>query len=162
MSIYIYSLAGYAHLYRSLLRCCGMPANEAKYLVYRLNTSNLDSARYINRNPNKKFIEATPAAFSRCMNRFDCRPYRTEVQLYKALESLESNIIRAAITEEQREALAMLQCIMCNLEYRFFKSFGVEIFDDITVYDECVSDLVPNEDEPSVCMLQDWLLLPSA
>ena len=160
MSIHIFSMAGYSHLYRSLLRFCSMANGEAKSLVYRLNTANLDSARY--RNPDVYAAESTPYVFACCIERFDCRPYRTEVQLYKALCALEKSIIRAAITDEQREALAQMHCIMKNLEFRFYKTFGMEIFDAPTIYSECAFGLVPWEDEPSVCMMRDWLLLPSA
>ena len=160
MSIRIFSMAGYSHLYRSLLRFCNMATGEAKSLVYRLNTANLDSARF--RTPNIHAVESTPYVFGCCIERFDCRPYRTEVQLYKSLCALEKSIIRAAIIDDQREALAKLRCIISNLEYRFYKTFGTEIFDAPTVYSECAFGLVPWEDEPSVCMMNDWIMLPNA
>ena len=160
MSIYIFSLAGYSHLYRSLIRFCHLNVSVAKDLVYRLNTSNLDSARLAY--PNRRITEITPFAFSRCIEQFQCRPYRTEVQLYKALLALDTNIIREAITDDQREAVAQMHCIMSNIESRFYKTFGADIFDMVTVYGICSFGLVPWDDEPSVCMLADWLLLPSA
>jgi len=160
MRIQIFSIAGYSHLYRSLLRFCNMSTNEAKSLVYRLNTANLDSARY--NTPGIYAAESTPYTFSSAIERFECRPYRTEVQLYKSLCALDKNIMHTAITDEQKEALAQLLCIISNVEYRFYKTFGVEIYDELTVYSECAFGLMPREDEPSVCMMNDWLLLPSA
>ena len=38
----------------------------------------------------------------------------------------------------------------------------MEIEDKRTVYDACVYHLIPKEDEPSVCMMHDWIYLPSA
>lgn len=49
-----------------------------------------------------------------------------------------------------------------NLEYRFYKAYGMEIEDKRTVYGECVYRLVPREDEPSVCLMHDWIYLPTA
>jgi len=160
MSTHIFSMTGYSHLYRSLLRFCDMPSNEAKSLVYCLNTANLDSVRF--ENPDVCVIESTPYVFSYRIVSFDCRPYRTEVQLYKSLCALEKSIIREALTDGQREAFERLHCIMSNLEYRFYKTFGVEISDVSTVYSECSFGLVPWVDEPSVCMMHDWIMLPNA
>lgn len=160
MSIHIFSITGYAHLYRSLIRFSNLTICEARSLVYRLNTSNLDSARL--KHPNWKLKEATPFDFIRIIENADCRPYRTEVQLYKALCALDRNIIEDALTDEQREAVAQMHCVMCNLEYRFYKTFDHEIFDIDTVYCECAFGLVPWEDEPSVCLVEEWLFLPSA
>ena len=38
----------------------------------------------------------------------------------------------------------------------------MEIEDKRTVYGECTYRLVPWEDEPSVCLMHDWIYLPSA
>ena len=160
MSIRIFSMAGYSHLYRSMLRFCDMGATEAKELVYTLNTANLDSAKF--KDPHMRMSESTPYVFSNCIEHFDCRPYRTEIQLYKSLCALEKSIIHVAIIEKQRDALARIRCIMSNLEYRFYKTFGVDIADSTTVFGECAFGLVPWEDEPSVCMKYDWTTLPGA
>lgn len=90
------------------------------------------------------------------------RPYRTEIQLHKALVCLKHCVDREFMTVEQREALQKLHCIISNIEYRFYKAFGVEIDDNRTVYGECAFSLVPDEDEPSVCLMHDWVYLPTA
>ncbi|EKC67999.1 hypothetical protein OBE_05165, partial [human gut metagenome] len=69
---------------------------------------------------------------------------------------------RDLIVSAQREALQTLRCIISNLEYRFYKAYGMEIEDKRTVYGECTYRLVPREDEPSVCLMHDWIYLPSA
>ena len=160
MATRIFSLTGYAHLYRSLLRFTDLSVNEARVLVYRLNTANLDSARYTN--PLMYVIEAEPYAFCRNIDSLECRPYHTEVQLYKALCTLETNIVWDAITEEQRRALTKMRRIMRTLQARFINAYGVEIYDEPTVYGQCVFGLQPHEDEPYVCMMGSRTALASA
>lgn len=56
----------------------------------------------------------------------------------------------------------MLRCVISNLEYRFYKAYNMEFEDKRTVYSECAFWLIPREDEPSVCLMHDWVYLPSA
>jgi len=155
-----FSIGGFIHLYRSLLRFChGMTGAEAAELTYLLNTANIDSLRFTF--PDITLSEASPFEFTRRMAD-NKRPYRTEVQFYKSMEALNKNIIYEAITGEQREALLKMRCIMLDVEFAFYKSFDMDITDKRTVYGECTSHLVPIEDEPSVCLMQEWINLPSA
>lgn len=156
----LYSIPGYVHLYRSLLRFYDMPDNEAKELLYLLNTANLDS--FGHHHPEARIIESGPVAFTRSLERRYLRPYRTEVQLYKSLLALKRGIDRDCIASAQREAVSALRCVISNIEYRFYKAYGMEIEDKRTVYAECVYRLVPSEDEPSVCLMHDWIYLPTA
>ena len=157
---FIMPITGYIHLYRSLLRFYDMPENEIKEMLYALNTANLDCFGYYH--PDITIIESGPATFTYRLERSRNRPYRTEVQLYKALEALEHSVERPLMTCYQREALQTLRCVMSNLEYRFYKSYGVEIDDGRTVYGECAFHLIPKENEPSVPIMDDWLCLPTA
>ena len=156
----IVSIPGYVHLYRSLLRFYPMPENEIKEMLYVLNTANLDCFGYYH--PEICVVQSGPALFSNWLDNMSYRPYRTEVQLHKALVCLKHSVDREFMTVEQREALQKLRCIISNIEYRFYKAFGVEIDDNRTVYNECVFGLVPDEDEPSVCLMHDWVYLPTA
>ena len=124
-----------------------------------INTANLDSFRY--EQPHVPVIESGPVAFLRWMDNTHCRPHRTEAQLCKALAALKRNIIREAITDKQREAVARLRCVIRNLEFHFYMTFGMDIDDMQTVYADCVFGLVSREDEPSVYLMGDWILLPS-
>ena len=160
MYIKRFSIPGYAHLYRSLLRFCKLSEMEAKELCYIWNTANLDSIRYTM--PHETVIESDAHIFFRCLDRLRHRPYRTEVQLYKALAALKNSITYDALTGEQHEALIRLRCILRDLDYYFYKAYGVDIDDQRTVYTECRFHLVPFEDEPSVCMLREWLMMPCA
>ena len=143
--------------------CCGfydMPENEIREMLYLLNTANLDCYAYYH--PEVHVIESGPVAFCGWLEEMDCRPYRTEVQLYKALLFLKRSVDRDLIVTSQREALQTLRCILSNIEYRFYKAYGMEIEDKRTVYSDCAYRLVPREDEPSVCLMHDWIYLPSA
>ncbi len=152
------SIPGYVHLYRSLLRFYDMPENEVREMLYLLNTANLDCYEYYH--PDRSVIQSGPVAFCGWLETKDCRPYRTEVQLYKSLLFLKRSIDRDLIVSAQREALQTLRCIISNLEYRFYKAYGMEIEDKRTVYGECTYRLVPREDEPSVCLMHYLFQLP--
>ena len=156
----IVPIPGYIHLYRSLLRFCDRPSAELKEMLYLLNTANLDSYSFYH--PDAQITESGPVAFCRWLDRRYARPYRTEVQLYKAMLFLQRSIDREIIITSQREALQMLRCITGNLEYRFYKTYGMEIEDKRTVYSECAYRLIPKETEPSVCLMNGWIYLPSA
>lgn len=156
----IVPIPGYIHLYRSLLRFCEVPSAELKEMLYLLNTANLDCYSYYH--PEAHIVESGPVAFCGWLDKRYARPYRTEVQLYKALLALKRSVDRELVVTSQREALQMLRCIIGNLEYRFYKAYGMEIEDKRTVYSECVYRLIPKETEPSVCLMKDWIYLPSA
>lgn len=97
------------HLYRSLLRFYDMPENEIKEMLYLLNTANVDC--YGCYHPERRLIESGPVTFSMWLDNMDCRPYRTEVQLHKALMFLKRGVERDMIITAQREALQTLRCI---------------------------------------------------
>ena len=156
----IVSIPGYVHLYRSLLRFYDMPENEIREMLYLLNTANLNWYEYYH--PERELALSGLVAFCHWLETMDCRPYRTEVQLYKSLLFLQRSVDRDLIVTSQREALQTLKCIISNIEYRFYKAYEMEIEDKRTVYGECTYRLVPREDEPSVCLMHDWIYLPSA
>ena len=156
----IVSIPGYVHLYRSLLRFYDMPENEIREMLYLLNTANLDCYEYYH--PERELALSGPVAFCHWLETMDCRPYRTEVQLYKSLLFLQRSVDRDLIVTSQREALQTLKCIISNIEYRFYKAYEMEIEDKRTVYGECTYRLVPREDEPSVCLMHDWIYLTRA
>ena len=156
----LFSIPGYVHLYRSLLRFYDMPSGELKELLYLLNTANLDS--FGHHHPERCFYESGPVAFCNRLEQDHYRPYRTEVQLYKSLLALKRGIDRDCIVTAQREALQSLRCITGNIEYRFFKAYVMEIEDKRTVFGACAFRLAPREDEPSVCLMHDWIYLPTA
>ena len=147
-------------LYRSLLRFYYGSENDIKEMLYQLNTANLDCFGYYH--PDVYLVQSGPALFSQWLDNTSYRPYRTEVQLYKALQCLQYSVEQDLMTSAQREALQKLRCIISNIEYRFYKAFGMEIEDSRTIYNVCAFNLVPREDEPSVPILRDWIYRPSA
>ena len=157
---HIVSIPGYIQLYRSLLRFYYGSENDIKEMLYQLNTANLDCFGYYH--PDVYLVQSGPALFSQWLDNTSYRPYRTEVQLYKALQCLQYSVEQDLMTSAQREALQKLRCIIPNIEYRFYKAFGMEIEDSRTIYNVCAFNLVPREDEPSVPILRDWIYLPSA
>ena len=88
----IVSIPGYVHLYRSLLRFYHMPENEIKEMLYVLNTANLDCFGYYH--PEIFVVQSGPALFSTWLDNMNYRPYRTEVQLHKALVCLKHSVDR--------------------------------------------------------------------
>lgn len=159
MSIYCFTLPGYGYLYRSMLRFCKIKQEDARELCYFLNTANLDSFRYSRKDVS--VAEATAFAFNRMLGE-GARPYRTEVQLFKAMEALNRNIIYEALTSIQREAVQHMRCLMRDVEYTFYRTFDMDINDRRTVYRECAGTLTPRDDEPGVCLLAEWITLPTA
>lgn len=154
-----FSIVGHAHFYRSLLRFCQLTAHEAKGLTYMLNTANMDS--YSIYHQDKRITESSHIEFSRRMDKVK-RPYRTEVQFYKAMLVLRNNISFEAITNDQREAVLFMRYLMGDIEAQFYKSFSMDITDPRTVFSKCVNDLIPTDLEPSVCLLDDWFSLSFA
>ena len=159
MKIKCFSIRGYAHLYRSLMRFARLSAADAQDLVYQLNTANLDS--YRETYPQIKVRESSSMAFMAYMGK-RVRPYRTEIQLCKALQALEHNVIYESLSSVQREAMWRTQIIMSELALSFYRVYGAEIDNPKTVYSACADHLIPDRGEPSVCMFIDWLMLRSA
>lgn len=106
----IIPIPGYVHLYRSLLRFYDMPENEVREMLYLLNTANLDCYEYYH--PERDVIQSGPVAFSNWLEHMNCRPYRTEVQLYKSLLFLKRSIDRDLIVTSQREALLLFASVL--------------------------------------------------
>ena len=156
-----FSIGGFVHFYRSLLLFYpDLTSTGAAELTYMLNTANLDSCRY--KKPGAEFSEAGPVAFHHCLTTWQRRPYRTIVQLYRAMEALALNINLDAITKAQLFCYMQMMTIIHNTELRFYRAFDMEIDDKRTVYRECVRRLHPRHDEPGVCLLADWITLPTA
>ena len=154
------SIPGYVHLYRSLLRFYDMPENEVREMLYLLNTANLDCYEYYH--PDRSVIQSGPVAFLRMAGTKTAALTAQRYSFTNRCCFLKRSIDRDLIVSAQREALQTLRCIISNLEYRFYKAYGMEIEDKRTVYGECTYRLVPREDEPSVCLMHDWIYLPTA
>jgi len=154
-------MPGFAHYYRSLLRFRHeLRSAEAAELAYTLYAAIVDSYRY--KNPDAEISEYGPVEFYDNLKKTEGRPYRTEVQLFRASEAVLAGLHFAALNKTQLMAVVQLSCMMDDTELRFYKAFDMEIDDPRTVYRECVMRLVPREDEPAVCLMRDWVNLPTA
>lgn len=119
------SIPGYVHLYRSLLRFYDMPENEVREMLYLLNTANLDCYEYYH--PDRSVIQSGPVAFCGWLETKDCRPYRTEVQLYKSLLFLKRSIDRDLIVSAQSRVSPGWKEPSAGKEYR--EGSGFHTFD---------------------------------
>lgn len=161
MTLNNYTMTGYVHFYRSLLRFNrDIKSAEAAELTYQLYTAVIDSYRY--KNPGAVVEEYGPVEFYNNLKTMERRPYRTEVQLYRAAEAILTGLLIHALTVAQCGAVLRLTSMMDNTELRFYMAFDCEIDDKRTVYKECARNLVPRGDEPGVCLMSDWINLPSA
>ena len=153
------ALNGYAHLYRSLLRFTQMEPSEAKVLTYFLHTANFDT--YKQEHPHARVFPACPAAFTTILS-IDARPYRTEVQFIRALGTLDESIDYDRCSEDQQHYIIKMRTIIGDMSFAFSNAYDIEYDDPRTVYNHCIDDLVPRDDEPSVCLYSEWVSLSSA
>lgn len=158
MTISNFTMPGFVHFYRSILRFGrGMNGEEAAELSYLLYTAVLDS--YRSRKPGARIEEYGPEKFYDNLANLERRPYRTIVQFYRAAEAVAFALIPLsdALNLAQIDAFLRLTGMMDNIELRFDMAFDMTIDDPRTVYGECVSRLVPGRDEPGVCLAADWI-----
>lgn len=148
-----FSIKGYCHLYRSMLRFLPIDPFEAATLVFRLNTANIDTC--IASYPGREYKELNASGFTDRLKQSVAKPYFTEVQLYKSIEALLAEIRLEDITEVQRDSACRMVSLMDILSARFMLIHGCEIDDPKTVYAHCRFHLVPDDDEPKTCMMDD-------
>lgn len=158
-----FTMTGYAHFYRSILRFGrGIDSEEAAELTYLLYTAVLDS--YRNKKPGARIEECGPEEFYGNLAKTERRPYRTIVQFYRAAEAVALALVPLsdALNLAQINAFLRLNGMLDNVEMRFDMAFNMDIDDPRTVYGECVSRLAPRRDEPGLCLMEDWINLPTA
>ena len=159
MRTFFVALNGYAHLYRSFLRFTRMEPSEAKVMTYFLHTANFDT--YKQEHPKAKVFPACPAAFTTILGIY-ARPYHTEMQFIRALETLDESIDYDHCTEFQQEYIIKMRTIIGDMSFAFSNAYDIEYDDPRTVYSHCVDDLIPSDDEPGVCLYREWVSLSSA
>ena len=147
-----FSSDGYARFWRSLIRFCHMGSGEAMTLVSLLCRANYDAYR--------EYMEEERSCKSSDLDfeEIEAKPYETEIQLYKAMQALQQNIGEDQRTDTLRDAADKLRSLTNDLGEQFWRAYGVEIDDACTVFELCDADLKP-DDEPCVCLLDEWLSL---
>ena len=157
MNIRNFTVPGFARFYCSLLRFNrDMDADSALKLTHSLYAAVNDA--YLYRNPNASIAEYSEREFYDMLQKADKKPYKTIVQLYRALESLYLGLSPAldALKFRQLSDFMTISLMMDDMEIRFHKAFNMEIDDDRTVYGMCARSLIPRRDEPGLCLMQDW------
>ncbi len=149
-----FTMGGYVRFYRSMLRFInGLNAEEAAKRVYTLYTANVES--YRSRKPGFDLPEISEGEFYSRLTKWERKPYRTIVQLYRAMEALCLNIDVKVIAIGRLSELSNLCNLMDDIAIRFRRAFSMEIYDERTVYGMCKCSLSPRKDEPGVCLTAD-------
>lgn len=142
---YCIPLAGYRHMYRSLLRFFPVGKLDALELLYPLYIGNLDSCQY--EDVPLTMVELTTDGFYSLAAPF-ARPYYTEVQLYRSMNGLLRNIRYEATIQDTRDAVKQFRTMIDSLECRFENTYDCVITDPKTTYSECWSRLIVRDSEP--------------
>ena len=150
-----FTIPGYSQFYRSLPRFYhGIDDAYALKFTYSLYLAVNSVYRY--KNPGVIVMEYVEQDFYTLILQRKAKPYRTEVQLYRALELLLECLSNDALQGSQVHLLSELMELLHDSETRFYKAFDMEITDDRTIYWMCAKSLVPRRDEPGVCLEKDW------
>ena len=156
MNMQNFTISGYTRFYRSLPRFYhDMNDAHSLKLTYGLYTAVNDTYRY--KNPDVDVLEYNENAFCELLHQANAKPYKTEVQLYRAMEAVLFSLTLDALKISHTPHIIELTAMMCNTELRFYKAFGMDIDDEKTICRKCARSLVPRRGEPCVCLLQDWL-----
>jgi len=158
-----FTFPGFARFYRSLLRFNrDMESAQALELTYDIYTAIYDSFRH--KNPHIYAVEYNKIFIREMLLKSDVKPYRTEIQLYRAMEAVLQNTNVRIIRTESLENIMLMLFLMGDIELRFYKAFNMEICDKRTTYSLCVKNLDPKQNEPGLCLclMNDWLDVISA
>lgn len=143
-----FTSTGFNRLVRSLIRFCAMNRYDAVSLVYLCACANGEA--YTAAKPYER--EGMPEVVVLSLWG-SYAPYQTEVQLYRAMQTLDANM-RGGCGALQ-EAQARFRALINDVADRFQNSFNMDIQDERTVYAFCDESLDPAL-EPTVCLLSDW------
>ena len=154
--IRVFGIPAFSSFYHSLRRYfSGTSPQLSAWLTYTLNTANIASFRY--RCPDAYVAETPVCLFFDEMTETQRRPYRTEVKMYRAFESIIMNTEPRALNAEQRHAVLQVCAMMDVLAEDFLDEYGTEIYSGDTVYGVCEMSITPDFLEPKFCMMDDWL-----
>ena len=155
MNKHKFTIKGYARFYRSLSRFY-QEIDDAHALKFMYSLHLAANSAYRRKNPGKGITEYAERDFYPLILEKQVKPYRTEVQLYRALELLTESLGGDALNDSQVNLISDLKNLMFDLEHRFYKAFGIAITDDRTTYLQCTKSLVANNDEPCLCLYKEW------
>ena len=145
MKYVCFPMAAFAYLYHSLIKLYGMRKADAACLTYELYTANIDS--FETHRPYHIIYEADPIAFAFTIRKRG-RPYKTHIQFYKAIQALLKNMEWDCLTFSQKKAVRCLKGIEHQINWHFYRVYGVDIESGETVYRQCRFHLIPGIKEP--------------
>ena len=140
-----FSISAFAYLYHSLIQLYEMHALDAACLTYELYTANIDS--YETHHPLETLYEADPIAFVFAIQKRG-RPYKTHIQFYKSIQALLQSMDWDCLSFSQKKAARCLKGILNQIGWHFYNVYGMDIENRKTVYRQCRSHLIPDQNEP--------------
>ena len=143
--VFYVPIAGYRHMYRSLMRYFNLNSRDTAALLYPLYVGNIDTCTYFSVPVPE--VELSRDAFYSLAEPF-ARPYHTELQMCRSMLSLQRNIQREATIQETRKAARQFDLLIDTLMNRFERVYDCEITDPRTRYDECWGRLTVRKSEP--------------
>ena len=153
--VFYVPIAGYRHMYRSLMRYFNLNSRDTAALLYPLYVGNIDTCTYFSVPVPE--VELSRDAFYSLAEPF-ARPYHTELQMCRSMLSLQRNIQREATIQETRIAARSFDLMIDGLMDRFERVYDCEITDPRTRYDECWGRLTVRKNEPLTIFKCDKLL----
>lgn len=165
-----YSLSDFRHLTKSLIKFFKMSQETALYYVscwFRLHEQTLT--------PPNSTLPTVNISSELLMSG---RPYHTEIQLYRSLESLRQTFVGAEVNRYDEPLIQQINKLVHEIRDAFFAKYRLEIDDPETVYSICREHLVPDSSEPMQIMYRlhypgagcwlhrhsscaEWLTLPA-
>lgn len=85
------------------------------------------------------------------------RPYHTEIQLYRSLESLRHTFVGVEVNRYDEPVIQQINKLVHEIRDAFFAKHRIEIDDPETVYSICREHLVPDSSEPMQIMYDDHM-----
>lgn len=153
--VFYVPIEGYRHMYRSLMRYFSLDRMDAAELLYPLYVGNIDTCAYFSVPVPE--VELSRDAFYSLAEPY-ARPYHTELQLYRSMNTLLRSIHREASIQETRAAVRCFEMMVSALMDRFERVYDCEITDPRTRYDECWGRLTVRKSEPLTIFKCDKLL----
>jgi len=145
MTIINFSPMAYAYLYHSLVKLQRIRKSDAACLIYMLYTANIDCFNAHSPHGTK---ELDPVSFVFAIRKRG-RPYKTHIQLYKAIQALLKSIEWDCLTFTQKKAVRYLKGIELEIDWHFYRVYGMDIESRETAYKRCRFHLIPGKKEPS-------------
>lgn len=144
-----YAPSDFRHLAKSLIKFFKMSQETALYYVscwFRLHVQTLTTSN----------SNSSPVSISSELL-MSGRPYHTEIQLYRSLESLRQTFVGVEVNRYDEPVIQQINKLVHEIRDAFFAKHRLEIDDPETVYSICREHLVPESSEPMQIMYDDHM-----